>query len=252
LGVRAANTSRIGPPVSSLAWKGKGRTPDLETQHTPQTASRADDDEPELIARALAGDANEFARLCDRHRRRVWRIVASAVEKADVDDLAQEAIVRAFCCLHTYRAEAPFVSWLCRIALNVAHDHQRSAWKRRVQLWPPSWLPGGGGESPDAVSPEREADQRDLQRRVRAAVADLPARERVPVWLVYFEEFSLAEVARLEGVPESTLRSRVRAGLKRLERTLPADLREGGSAAEAADEPPAACRPPSSFVKGCS
>jgi len=69
---------------------------------------------------------------------------------------------------------------------------------------------------------------------------------------VYFEEFSLAEVARLEGVPESTLRSRVRAGLKRLERTLPADLRDASSAAETADEPLAACRPPSFFVKGCS
>ena len=220
-------------------------------QTPPPPAGRADDDEPELIARALTGNAHAFARLCDRHRQRVWRIVASTVERADVDDLAQEAIVRAYCCLHTYRAEAPFVSWLCRIALNIAHDHQRSAWKRRVQLWPPSWLPGGSDDSPDRSSPADELDQRDLQRCVRAAVADLPARERVPVWLVYFEEFSLAEVARLEGVPESTLRSRVRAGLKRLERALPADLRGDSSKAKTADEPSAACHPPS-FVKGCS
>lgn len=239
----------------------------METKQTRPADRASDDDEPSLIARALAGNASAFARLCDRHRRRVWRIVASVVAPADVDDLAQEAVVRAYCCLHTYRAEAPFASWLCRIALNVAHDHQRSAWKRRVQLWPPSWLPPGGGApgggAPEVTSPEREADQRDLQRRVRAAVANLPARERVPVWLVYFEEFSLAEVARLENVPESTLRSRVRAGLRRLEQTLPADLRgddacapepaaSSAAAGNAAAGNAGACRPASICVKGCN
>jgi hypothetical protein len=69
----------------------------------------------------------------------------------------------------------------------------------------------GGGETPEAAFARR-----DTQRRVREAVAALPTRERVPIWLVYFEGFTLAEVARLEGVPESTLRSRTQAGLRRL------------------------------------
>lgn len=179
------------------------------------------------VAQARAGNADAFARLCERHRRRVWRVVASATPvAADAEDLAQEAIVRAFCALSTYRAEASFVAWLCHIALNVAHDHGRSAWKRRVLLWPQGLLPAGE-ETGHAPAPESEMARRDVQRQVRAAVATLPARERVPIWLVYFEEFSLAEVARLENVPESTLRSRIRAGLKRLGRVLPADLLTG-------------------------
>ena len=59
-----------------------------------------------------------------------------------------------------------------------------------------------------------------MQRRVRRAVAALPARQSIPIWLHYFEGFNLVEVARLERVAESTVRSRIHAGLRRLSRTL--------------------------------
>ncbi|GAB4454665.1 MAG: RNA polymerase sigma factor [Armatimonadaceae bacterium] len=189
------------------------------------------DDEYTLVARAQRGDTRAFATLCERYRKRVWRVVASVTRGgADTDDLAQDALVRAFAALKSYRADAPFEAWLCRIALNAAHDFQRSAWRRRVMLW------DFGGSQKDAQtempagmpvgslafepSPQKEAERRDVQRRVRKAVAGLKEKERVPIWLIYFEEFSLAEVARLEGVPESTVRSRVKAGLKRLEESL--------------------------------
>jgi RNA polymerase sigma-70 factor (ECF subfamily) len=139
----------------------------------------------------------------------------------DADDLAQETIVKAYRSLGAYRGDAPFSAWLCRIALNTAHDHQKSAWKRRVLLWDHH----ESGERPDepdlrAPMPADETLLRERQRLVRAAVAQLAERERVPIWLIYFEEYSLAEVARLEGVPESTIRSRVKAGLKRLQSRL--------------------------------
>ena len=170
----------------------------------------------ELADRARGGDLDAFVALCERHRTRVWRIVASIARGPDADDLAQEAIVRAYGALGTYRAEAPFEAWLCRIALHVAHDYHRSAWRRRVVLWhrlpavEPAW----------AESPESAVARREVQRRVRQAVAALPPKQRVPIWLHYFEEFTLAEVARLERVPESTIRSRVRAGLRRLSLSL--------------------------------
>jgi RNA polymerase sigma-70 factor (ECF subfamily) len=163
--------------------------------------------------------------LCERYRRRVWRVVATVTRGGvDTDDLAQEAIVRAYGALRSYRGEASFEAWLCRIALNAAHDYQRSAWRRRVLLWDRRGEPDAPERpalpSEIVPSPHREAERREVQRRVRGAVAALGEKERAPIWLIYFEEFSLAEVARLENVPESTVRSRVKAGLKRLERTL--------------------------------
>jgi RNA polymerase sigma factor (sigma-70 family) len=165
----------------------------------------------ELVRRALAGDDPSFAALCERHRARLWRIVASLAQGPDVEELAQEAMIRAYSALGTYLGEAPFEAWLCRIALNVARDYQRSAW-RRVLLF--DQLPVPIEELSE--SPEAEVERRDLQRQVRRAVACLPERQRVPIWLHFLEGFSVAEVARLERTPEATIRSRLRAGLARL------------------------------------
>jgi RNA polymerase sigma-70 factor, ECF subfamily len=176
----------------------------------------------ELLESAHQGDANAFAALCERHRARVWRTVTSVTRRtSDAEDLAQEVFIKAFVGLKSYRGEASFSSWLTRIALNTAHDYQKSAWKRRVFFWQ-------NGEQPDTISEiapslEEEIAQRARQKRVRAAVSALGEKERVPIWLIYFEEYSLAEVARLEGLPESTVRSRVKVGLKHLQLKL-ADL----------------------------
>ena len=185
-----------------------------------------DDSEERLLTRARSGDAEAFAALCERYRRRVWRVVSTVTKSGhEAEDLAQEAIVRAWTAFRAYRGEAAFETWLCRIALNAAHDYQRSAWKRKVWLF--GGRPSGDGDAEPlalpgeiAPAPHTDAERRESQRRVRAAVAQLKEPERTPIWMIYFEEFSLAEVARLENLPESTVRSRVKAGLKRLERIL--------------------------------
>jgi RNA polymerase sigma-70 factor (ECF subfamily) len=164
----------------------------------------------ELVRRARAGEDGAFVALCERHRARLWRIARSFAAEPDAEDLAQEAILRAYRNLRGYAGDAPFGAWLCRIALNVARDHHRSFWRRRVLLQ---------GDTPpieEGAAPENEIARLEEARRVRRAVATLPGPQRTPIWLHYFEGFSLAEVARLEGAPEATIRSRVRAGLKRL------------------------------------
>lgn len=178
----------------------------------------------ELLARARKGDGDAFADLCERHRRRVWRTVSSVTKRTvDSEDLTQETFIKAYCALGSYRGDAPFGAYLTRIAVNVAHDFAKSAWKRRVTFWKVD----RPDEPDDAALPVSDAASlADVKRRVRCAVATLGARERVPIHLIYFEEFSLAEVARLEGIPESTVRSRVKAGLRQLERQL-GDLTPG-------------------------
>jgi RNA polymerase sigma-70 factor (ECF subfamily) len=193
--------------------------------------------EADLVSRSLAGDAGAFAELCERHRARLWRIIASVAQGPDLDDLAQEAVLRAWCSLRSWRSEAPFEAWLYRIALNVAHDYQRSAWKRRVVFWVHGAQTSEGRE--EASEPLHDvAERREMQRRVRQAVAALPARQGIPIWLHYFEGFSLAEVARLERVSESTTRSRVQVGLRRLAHTLRdlTDTEETSSAAAPSED----------------
>ena len=172
--------------------------------------------EQRLLIRAKDGDAEAFAALCAGYRQRVWRIAASVAKGADADDLAQETIIKAWCSLKGFRGDASFEAWLCRIAVNLAHDYRRSAWKRKVVFW-----------HQDIEIPELETEtlhdeaiRREMQRRVRQAVAALPEKHRTPIWLHYFEGFAIAEVARLENISESTLRSRVTSGMKRLSVSL--------------------------------
>ena len=60
------------------------------------------------------------------------------------------------------------------------------------------------------------AVRRETAREIRAAVAGLPEKQRTPIWLHYFEDFSIAEVAELERTSESTIRARLKAGMSRL------------------------------------
>ena len=169
----------------------------------------------DLVGRAVAGDGDAFVELCERHQSRVWRIASTVARGADAEDLAQEVIVRAFRSLKSFQGQAPFAAWLCRIAVNAAYDHQRSAWQRRVTL-----MERVPGEETPTEPLEGTAERREVQRRVRAAVATLPDNQRVPIWLHFFEGFSIVEVARLERAPEATVRSRMRAGMRRLSLSL--------------------------------
>lgn len=165
----------------------------------------------ELLREAMRGDAAAFAELCERARHRVWRIVRSLAGARDPDDLAQEVVVRAWCARGSYRADAPFEAWLCRIAVNVARDDRRSAWSRRVIEWT---QPLDAAGAPEPVADALAA--REVQRRVRQAIASLPERQRNPVWLHFIEGYTMAEIARLERTAETTIRSRVQAGRGRL------------------------------------
>lgn len=181
----------------------------------------------DLLPMAARGDARDggmtdgdrmaqFAALCEAHRDRVWRVVASVASGQEAEDLAQDVVLRAWSARRQFRGDASFGTWICRIALNAAHDHRRSAWRRRV--WPLLGLPVPEcGAAPSACE---TAEANDTRRRIRAAVADLAERHRVPIWLHYFEGCSLSEVAAMVGVPESTMRSRLASGLRVLARAL--------------------------------
>jgi len=189
-----------------------------DQRDSEQQAHQGDD---VLVGRALDGNAHAFAELCERHRARIWRVATSVARGPDAEDLTQEVVVRAFRALRSYQRQAPFGAWICRIAVNAAHDYYRSAWRRRVELV--DQVP----DRPAPGCPAGDAERRELQRRVRQAVAALPERQRSPIWLHYFEGFPMVEVARLERAPEATVRSRVRAGLRRLSFSLE-DMVPGG------------------------
>ena len=159
-------------------------------------------------ARGIAGDATdelarEFeARLADCGRLAV-RVAYSVVRHhQDAEDVAQEAFVRAHKCFHQLRDRDSFRSWLVRTTWRLAIDHRRSAKRRTVR-------------EQVAIEPDAPPDSEQLaiaqQRSARLweAIDGLPEKLRMAIVLASIEGHGLAEVAKLTGVPEGTVKSRL-------------------------------------------
>ena len=154
----------------------------------------------ELVARTLAGELGD---------------------PDDADDAAQDALLAALVKLRQYDPRRPFGPWLMRIAANAATDRRRRRRVRRTEPLDRNVVAGG-------TLPDAETDRRVLGQRLRDALSQLPERRRVAVVLFDVEGYSHAEIGRVLGIPEGTVRSEVFHARRAL-RSLLADWREDGS-----------------------
>src|SRR5216110_325528 len=204
-------------------WNGAARgTRTMADPQPPWEPARiAQQDEADLVARAVAGERAAFGMLVERYAgvaRRVARAVLGNPE--DADDAAQDAMLSALVKLEQYDARRPFGPWLLRIVANAATDRRRRRSVRRVE--PLDVGLTAGGARPDAT-----AERRALNERLRQALAELPERRRMAVVLFDVEGYSHGEIALILGIPEGTVRSEVFHARRRL-RVLLADWKEEG------------------------
>ena len=146
----------------------------------------------ELVRAVLAGDPQTFATLVGRYERAVlataWGVLR---DRHLAQDAAQDALVSSYTNLRRLRDPAAFAPWLLSIARRVA---TRSSKRRRPT-----------GPLPDEHPPDREAaDATDVDWAL-GATADLPEHERVVVYLRYFEDLDVGEIARVLARPVGTV-----------------------------------------------
>lgn len=169
----------------------------------------------DLVKKSQAGDKTAFSLLVARHWTRVQRVLLAMLSDAnDVDDLLQEAFLRAYLGLDTLRQPERFRAWVCGIGINLARMHLRSPAKHWL-----SWDEVNISDQyiPDRKpSPERVAEQRETAARLEQAIADLPPSERDALLLVYRDGFSHQETAESLGASLSAVKVRVHRGRKRL------------------------------------
>jgi RNA polymerase sigma-70 factor (ECF subfamily) len=171
-----------------------------------------DDEDAAAVRRVLAGDLAAFSGIVERWQGRLitlaWRF---SRDRTSAEDMAQEAFVKAFRALHTFRGESAFSTWLTAIALNA----YRSWLRERAPLPAEADLTRLTGNGPDPLAGLQERERADAVRR---AVLTLPPRYREPMVLFYFQEMDVSETARILGIPEGTLKARLHRGRELLKR----------------------------------
>ena len=197
-------------------------TPSMSAVPDREAAGSRDDDEPALVARALAGDRTALGVLVTRFAAPVRRLACAILRDADeAEDAAQDGVLQALVKLDRYDPTRPFGPWLMRIVANAAIDRRRRRAVRDTSELDEALA--GGGPLPDV-----EVDRLALRQRLAMALDKLPERYRVAVVLFDVEGYSQAEIAEILGVAPGTVRSAVFHARRRLRRWLE-DWKEDGT-----------------------
>jgi RNA polymerase sigma-70 factor, ECF subfamily len=188
-----------------------------------ESAEPAGIDERQLIQRCIAGDASAFEPLVEKYRQRVWRLAYQVLhDREEAWDVAQEAFVRAFHSLPSFRGQSAFYTWLFRITVNVATDRHRQRGAQARAFGPErvteeEWArttpdPGGG--------PDQQAARAEQRERIRRALDALPPKARAIIMLSDVEGLSYREIAEVLNCPIGTVMSRLHNARKRLKGML--------------------------------
>ncbi len=178
-------------------------------------------DDPTLMTRMMQGDEAALGELYDRYGRLIHSVAYNVVgDRATAEEITLDIFTRAWQKAHTYNVEKARVStWLTRMTRNRAIDMLRREAVRPFQ-YSVSWaeVPAHPPSADD--NPEDAAHLALEYRRVRAAMATLPAPQREALALAFFKGLTHSEIARELDKPLGTVKARIRAGMQKLRAIL--------------------------------
>jgi RNA polymerase sigma-70 factor (ECF subfamily) len=179
-------------------------------------------EEKVCLAAAREGDAAALEALVDCYEPEITSLAGTLLgSREEVEDVVQEVFLKAFKRLRSFRGECSLATWLRRITINTCRDHRDQAWHQRVALvdWEEAETHDTAGAA-EANSPEDHLLRAERDEILRRALAALPEKFRLPLLLRFFEGYSGKDIAAVLGCCESTVWSRIYAGLEKLRRSL--------------------------------
>lgn len=203
-----------------------------EASSPPLTTREADArvaiDVKALQAAGRADAARErFAELVERHQRRASRIAFHYLrEAADADEAVQDAFVKSYVHLGTFREDLPFEVWFTRILINGCLDRLKARRRRERWMAPTPTDAMGVERDPAEYLPSRGPSPEDLvllgerREQLSAALAKLPERQRLIFMLSHFDGQTSREVSAMTGLNESTVRVHLFRAIRRLRSLL--------------------------------
>ena len=206
--------------------------PALQLRFPPTISHRSrgfvrDDSDESLMLRYQDGDARAFEVLVTRHRRPIFNFVLRYVrDPVAAEDVTQDCFLRVVRSAESYVREAKFTTWLFTIARNLCVDAARRGKHRNMaSLDAPIGDDEGKGTKVDLVASggpavDRQAIGTELKSRMQQAIAELPEEQREIFLLREVGDLQFNEIAEIIGVPENTVKSRMRYALEKLREAL--------------------------------
>jgi len=196
---------------------------DLQDE-TPGPASGVDASDLELVRRAQRGERGAFDLLVLRYQHKVIKLVARLLrDPTEAEDVSQEAFVKAYRALGSFRGDSAFYTWLYRIAVNTARNAMASRQSRPLDY--EAELSEGEQSTVESRlrhtdTPEATVLSEEIRETVNRAVAALPEDLRTAIILREVEGLSYEEIAAAMDCPVGTVRSRIFRAREAIDRSL--------------------------------
>jgi len=176
-------------------------------------ADKAPDSDKQLVERVQKGDKRAFDLLVLKYQYKVHAIVSRYINDFDeVNDVVQEAFIKAYRALKNFRGDSQFYTWLYRIAVNTAKNYLVARNRRPpasdVEVEDAEYYAGSDGLK-DVDSPENMLFRDELEKVVDQAITQLPEDLRTALTLREFEGLSYEDIASVMDCPVGTVRSRI-------------------------------------------
>jgi RNA polymerase sigma-70 factor, ECF subfamily len=179
----------------------------------------------ELLIAVKNGDQTAYKGLVEKYQNRVYAMVYGMVRnREDARDITQDAFVKAYNNLESFRLEASFYTWLYRIAMNLAIDfirkrtrHGETAFEENVGTRDET---GSIADVHHGDGPSKLLERKRLYSKIMDAVEELPPDQRQAILLRELEGLSYKEISEIMDIPEGTVMSRLFYARKKLQKGL--------------------------------
>ena len=177
-------------------------------------------DERFLIKRAAKGDSDAFEALSRAHESRMYAVTLRMCgSREDAQDCLQEAMVRIYRALDSFRGQSSFGTWVYRITMNTCLDELRRR-KVRQSTSLDAMLETGWSPTDDTNTPEKNSLRSEQRRSIEKAIGTLPEDMKAAVVLRDIQGFSYEEIAKILSANVGTIKSRISRGREKLREAL--------------------------------
>ncbi len=167
-----------------------------------------------LVERVQRGDKRAFELLVSKYQRKIFRLLSRLIrDSAEIEDVAQEAFIKAYRALPNFRGESAFYTWLYRIAINTAKNHLVAQGRRAPTSTETEVEDAENFDDADQLrdvnTPDSMLQSRQVGEAVNRAIEKLPEDLRTAIVLRELEGLSYEEIAESMNCPIGTVRSRI-------------------------------------------